>query len=70
MDARDDAVEEELIKHMLISSTKKKKLSTCSYTKNVDCKEVMKERWKVSEVVLMLFDPLISALKIIVNKLF
>ena len=24
MDARDDAVEEELIKHMLISSTKKK----------------------------------------------
>ena len=69
MDARDDAVEEELIKHMLISSTKKK-LSTCSYTKNVDCKEVMKERWKVSEIVLMLFDPLISALKIIVNKLF
>ena len=49
MDARDDAVEEELIKHMLIFSTKKKKISTCSYTKNVDCKEVTKEEFEAGE---------------------
>ena len=50
MDARDDAVEEELIKHMLIFSTKKKIIiSTCSYTKNVDCKEVTKEEFEAGE---------------------
>ena len=49
MDARDDAVEEELIKHMLIFSTKKKKISTCSYTKNVDCKKVTKEEFEAGE---------------------
>ena len=50
MDARDDAVEEELIKHMLIFSTKKIIIiSTCSYTKNVDCKEVTKEEFEAEK---------------------
>ena len=51
MDARDDAVEEELIKHVLIFSKKKKKkkLSTFSYTKNVDCNDVVKEEFEAEK---------------------
>ena len=48
MDARDDAVEEELIKHVLIFSIINK-LSTFSYTKNVDWNEVVKEEFEAEK---------------------